>query len=130
MTALWDDILSTSSLAASMQDLYEAVSHNRIAALQLDTIEGLVTHSVQIPVPFHVSDLPQEGEDGRPGLWLTTANSLMAEEAAENPGFLDKSFALLLMMDEKRVTAELRSDPDETTLAMIEFVRHCKPTLS
>ncbi|KAK3903456.1 nitrogen permease regulator 3 [Staphylotrichum tortipilum] len=130
LTALWDDILSISSLAASMQDLYEAVSHNRIAALQLDTIEGLVTHSVQIPVPFHVSDLPQEGEDGRPGLWLTTANSLMAEEAAENPGFLDKSFALLLMMDEKRVTAELRSDPDETTLAMIEFVRHCKPTLS
>jgi hypothetical protein len=54
----------------------------------------------------------------------------MGEEAAETPGFLDKNFALLLMMDEKRVTGELQSDPDETTLAMIEFVRHCKPTLS
>lgn len=130
MSSLWDEILSTSSLAASMQDLYEAVSQNRIAALQLDTVEGTVTHSVQIPVPFHVSDLPEEGEDGQRGLWLTTANSLMAEEAAETPGFLDKNFALLLMMDEKRVIAELQTDPDETTLAMIEFVRHCKPTLS
>ncbi|AEO54272.1 hypothetical protein MYCTH_2296673 [Thermothelomyces thermophilus ATCC 42464] len=113
-----------------MQDLYEAVSQNRIAALQLDTAEGTVTHSVQIPVPFHVSDLPPEGHDSQRGLWLTTANSLMAEEAAETPGFLDKNFALLLMMDEKRVIAELQTDPDETTLAMIEFVRHCKPTLS
>lgn len=130
MRLLWDEILSASSLAASMQDLYEAISQNRIAALQLDTAEGPVTHSVQIPVPFHVSDLPQEGEEGRPGLWLTTANSLMGEEAVETPGFLDKNFALLLMMDEKRITAELQSDPDETTLAMIEFLRHCKPTLS
>ncbi|KAL2129994.1 hypothetical protein VTI74DRAFT_7038 [Chaetomium olivicolor] len=130
MSSLWEEILSASSLAASMQDIYEAVSQNKIAALQLDTVEGTVTHSVQIPVPFHVSELPQEGEEGQRGLWLTTANSLMGEEAAETPGFLDKNFALLLMMDEKRVTAELQSEPDETTLAMIEFVRHCKPTLS
>lgn len=130
MSSLWDEILSTSSLAASMQDIYDAVSQNKIAALELDTAEGMVTHSVQIPIPFHVSDLPQEGDEGQPGLWLTTASSLMTDEAAETPGFLDKNFALLLMMDEKRVTAELQSDPDETTLAMIEFVRHCKPTLS
>jgi hypothetical protein len=130
MSSLWEEILSASSLAASMQDIYEAVSQNRIAALQLDTLEGAVTHSVQIPVPFHVPDLPQDGEEGQRGLWLTTANSLMGDEAAETPGFLDKNFALLLMVDEKRVIAELQSDPDETTLAMIEFVRHCKPTLS
>lgn len=130
MSSLWEEILSTSSLAASMQDIYEAVSQNRIAALQLDTLEGTVTHSVQIPVPFHVSDLPQEGEENRQGLWLTTVNSLLGEEAVETPGFLDKNFALLLLMDEKRITAELQSDPDETTLAMIEFLRHCKPTLS
>jgi hypothetical protein len=113
-----------------MQDIYEAVSQNRIAALQLDTAEGMVTHSVQIPVPFHVSDLPQEGEEGQQGLWLTTVNSLMGEEAAETPGFMDKNFALLLMVDEKRITAELQNDRDETTLAMIEFVRYCKPTHS
>lgn len=58
MGTLWREILEVSSLAASMQDVYEAVSHNRIAALQLDTAEGAVTHSVQIPVPFYLPDLP------------------------------------------------------------------------
>lgn len=130
MSLLWEEILATSSLAASMQDLYEAVSHNRIAALQLETIEGMVTHSVQIPIPFHVPDLPQDGEEGQAGLWLTTANSLMGDDAVEELGFLDKNFALLPMMDERRIVAELQNDPDEQTLAMIEFVRHCKATLS
>ncbi len=114
-----------------MQDIYIAVSQNRIAALQLETAEGMVTHSVQIPVPFHVSDLPQEGEENQHGLWLTTANTLMNDEAVEEPGFLDKNFALLLLADEKKITAELQQgDPDDTTVSMIEFVRHCKPTLS
>ncbi|KAK3394565.1 nitrogen permease regulator of amino acid transport activity 3-domain-containing protein [Podospora didyma] len=130
MSLLWAKILSESSLAASMQDIYDAVSQNKIAALQLDTAGGMVTHSVQIPVPFHVSDLPQEGEQCHRGLWLTTANSLMSDDAIEEPGFLDKNFALLLLTDEKKIVAELQQDHDETTLAMIEFVRHCKPTLS
>ncbi|KAK3330339.1 nitrogen permease regulator of amino acid transport activity 3-domain-containing protein [Apodospora peruviana] len=130
MSSLWDDILSTSSLAASMQDLYDAISRNRIAALQLDTPEGLVTHSVQIPVPFHISDLPQDDSDDQRGLWLTTANSLMGDDAVDEPDYVDKNFALLPMTDEKKIIAELQSDADETTLQMIEFVRHCKPTLS
>ncbi|KAK4162082.1 nitrogen permease regulator 3 [Cladorrhinum sp. PSN259] len=130
MSLLWEEILQTSSLAASMQEIYEAVSHNRIAALQLETAEGTVTHSVQIPLPFHISDLPQDGEESHRGLWMTTANTLASDEASEDPGFLDKNFALLLMTDEKRIIAELQTDPDETTQAMIEFVRHCKPNLS
>ncbi|KAK4226929.1 hypothetical protein QBC38DRAFT_479125 [Podospora fimiseda] len=130
MSLLWEEILQTSSLAASMQEIYEAVSHNRIASLQLETAEGMIAHSVQIPFPFHVSDLPQEGEEGQQGLWLTTANTMASDEASEDPTFLDKNFALLLMLDEKRVVTELQSDQDETTAAMVEFVRHCKPNLS
>lgn len=130
MSSLWEEILSNSSLAASMQDLYDAVSQNKIAALQLDTAEGMVTHSVQIPVPFHVSDLPQDSDGDQCGLWLTTANSLMTDEEIEEAGYLDRNFALLLLADEKKITAELQSDPDGTTVSMVEFVRHCKPTLS
>ena len=131
MSFLWNEILSASSLAASMQDIYEAVSQNRIAALQLDTPEGMVTHSVQIHRPFHISELQQEGVNGYTrGLWLTTANVFIGDEALEEPGYRDKNFALLLMDDEKKIISELQSDPDETGLAMIEFVRHCKPTLS
>lgn len=113
-----------------MQYIYDAVSQNKIAAIQLDTAEGMVTHSVQIPVPFHVSDLPQGGEGDQVGLWLTTANSLMTDDELEEPGFLDKNFALLLLADEKKITAELQNDPEGTAVSMVEFVRHCKPTLS
>ncbi|CRK15244.1 hypothetical protein BN1708_017365, partial [Verticillium longisporum] len=49
MSSLWAEILMSSSLAASVQDIYEAVSQNKIAALQLDTVAGPLTPSVQIP---------------------------------------------------------------------------------
>ncbi|KAI1456895.1 nitrogen permease regulator of amino acid transport activity 3-domain-containing protein [Annulohypoxylon moriforme] len=130
MSTLWKEILDVSSLAASMQDVYEAVSHNKIAALQLETAEGAVTHSVQIPVPFYLTDLPPDDESGSKGLWITTANSFVEEDSLNDPGFLDKNFALLLMSDEKKIIAELQADPDETTAAMIEFVRLSKPTMS
>ncbi|KAM0322836.1 hypothetical protein ACHAQA_009177 [Verticillium albo-atrum] len=130
MSSLWTEILMSSSLAASVQDIYEAVSQNKIAALQLDTVAGPLTPSVQIPVPFYVADLPQDGEEGQRGLWLTTANSFTGEDTIDEPGFLDRSFALLLMEDERKIIAELQADPDPTTAAMVEFVRLSKPTQS
>jgi nitrogen permease regulator 3-like protein len=132
MSVLWEEILHSSSLAASMQDLYDAISRNKIAALQLDTGEATVTHSVQIPVPFHIPDLPPLDREGDSrGLWITTANTFVGDsDAFEEPHYLDKNFALLLMDDDKKIIQELSSDPDETTLSMIEFVRHSKPTMS
>lgn len=131
MSSVWNEILASSSLAASMQDLYDAISQNKIAVLQLETAEGTVTHSVQIPVPFHVPDIPQESDKDAHALWLTTANAFVDEdEDIDDTGYLDKNFALLLMEDEKKILSELQADPDETSLSMIEFVRHCKPTLS
>ena len=131
MTSLWNEILASSSLAASMQDIHDAISQNKIAVLQLETAEGTVTHSVQIPLPFHVPDIPQESDTDAHALWLTTANAFFdVDEDVDEAGYLDKNFALLLMEDEKKILSELQADPDETTLSMIEFVRHCKPTLS
>lgn len=132
MSHLWDEILQTSSLAASMQDLYDAISRNKIAALQLETSEGTITHSVQIPVPFHIADLPpQDREEDSRGLWITTVNSFVGDnDTIEEPHYLDKNFALLLKDDDKKIIAELSADPDDTTLSMIEFVRHSKPTVS
>ncbi|KAI0484761.1 nitrogen permease regulator of amino acid transport activity 3-domain-containing protein [Xylariaceae sp. FL0804] len=130
MSVLWKEILEVSSLAACMHDVYEAVSHNKIAALQLETSEGTITHSVQIPVPFYLRDLPQEEDVHSRGLWLTTANYFVEEDGLHDPEFLDRNFALLLMSDEKKIIAELQADADETTAAMIEFVRISKPTMS
>ena len=130
MSSLWSEILATSSLAASMQEVYDAISQNRIAAIQLDTPVGMVTHSVQIPMPFHIPDLPVEDESAAKGLWLTTANSFHHDEHIDEPAYLDKNFALLLMEDEKKIISELQVDPDETAMHMIEFVKHSKPTMS
>lgn len=135
MSVLWRQILETSSLAASMQDVYEAVCANKIAALQLDTAEGMVTHSVQIPVPFHLSDLPNTDDaeaEGLRGLWITTANNFADTDMAaiDDPSFLDKTFALLLLHDEKKIIGELQGDPDEATNTMIDFVRLSKPITS
>ena len=130
MRSLWDEILGTSSLAASMKEIYDAVSQNKIASLSLETVDSMVDHSVQIPVPFHVSDLPPDPDGDQCGLWLTTANSFIPDNEIEEPEYLDKNFALLLLADEKRIIAQLQGDPDGTTVSMVEFVRHCKPTMS
>ncbi|KAK7951167.1 uncharacterized protein PG986_006895 [Apiospora aurea] len=138
MSVLWRNILDSSSLAASIQDIYEAVTANRIAALALETPEGTVTHSVQIPMPFYLSDLPSmdaiddAAAERFKGLWITTANTFgdVFETGHEDPSFLDKTFALLLLQDEKKIVAELQADPDDTTVAMVEFVRLSKPTTS
>lgn len=130
MSILWKEVLQVSSLAAAMQDIYEAVSQNKIAALHLDTAAGVLTPSFQIPAPFYLSDLPPEDDSRQRGLWLTTANAFMSPEDLEEPGFLDRNFALLLMDDEKKIVAELQADPDPTTVSMVEFVRLSKPTMS
>ncbi|KAI1365611.1 nitrogen permease regulator of amino acid transport activity 3-domain-containing protein [Xylaria arbuscula] len=131
MSVLWKEILDVSSLAACVQDIYEAVSQNKIAALQLETPEGTIAHSVQISVPFYLTDLPPEEEaESTRGLWITTANYFVEEDSLHDPSFLDKNFGLLLMSDEKKIIAELQADADEATAAMVEFVRLSKPTMS
>jgi hypothetical protein len=130
MSVLWKEILQSSSLAAAMHDIYEAVSQNKVAALHLDTASGALTPSVQIPVPFYIDDLPQGEEGTQRGLWLTTANTFISQDALEEPGFLDRNFALLLTDDEKKIISELQADPDPTTASMVEFVRLSKPTQS
>jgi nitrogen permease regulator 3-like protein len=135
LSTLWRHILETSSLAASMQDIYEAVCANKIVALQLDTPEGTVAHSVQIPVPFHLPDLPGTDDvqaEGLRGLWITTANNFADTDVGtvDDPTFLDKTFGLLLLHNEKKIITELQTDPEDSPNAMVEFVRLSKPTLS
>ncbi|KJZ79115.1 hypothetical protein HIM_01266 [Hirsutella minnesotensis 3608] len=130
ISTLWKELLHMSSLAASIHDIYEAISQNKIATLHLDTAAGVLTPSVQIPALDYVSDIPADHEQGQRGLWLTTANAFLSQDALDEPGFLERNFALLLMDDEKKIIAELQSDRDPTTVSMVEFVRLAKPTMS
>jgi hypothetical protein len=77
-----------------------------------------------------VPDIPQDTNQDQRGLWLTSANAFLSQDALEEPGFLDRNFALLLMDDEKKIISELQADPDMTTVSMVEFVRLSKPTMS
>lgn len=130
MGELWTHILKAQPLAVAIKDIYESLSQNRIVSLQLDTTNGPLNLSMQIPVPFYVSDLPLEGDESQHGLWLTTANTYIPDEALEDPEYLDKTFALLLMDSEKKIISQLQADPDAAASPMIEFVRLCKPTAS
>lgn len=130
MHELWKEILKISSLAASIQEIYQSLSQNRIISLQLDTVNGPLSLSMQIPVPFYIPDLGPEDETRQHGLWLTSANTYIPEEAYDEPEYLEKNFALLLMDDEKKIISQLQVDHARSTIAMVEFVRLCKPTMS
>lgn len=118
-----------------MQEIYEAISQHKIAALALEMPEGPpINHSVQIPMPFYVEDIPEDPtEVSTKGLWITTANTLGGEEAFEDPIFVAKNFALLLRDDEKKIINELQTDADhvdQDTMKMVKFVQLSRPTLS
>ena len=138
MSVLWEEILSASSLAASMREIYDAVSQNKIANLRLDMPQGpAVGHSIQIPIPFYVEDVPDDpdnpNEAATKGLWLTTAHSIAAEEALENPAYVAKTFTLLLMDEESKVISELesrRGRNPQSTNKLLKFVRLNEPTSS
>ncbi|EPE09189.1 hypothetical protein F503_06965 [Ophiostoma piceae UAMH 11346] len=131
MSNLWKEILTTSSLAASMRDIYEAVCHNRIAVLDLSLGKGSVSHSVQIPMPFHIGDLQTQHNEAARSLWLTTANNVSRYDTLGGIAAFDKCFALLLTDDdEKKIIAELQARGDKAAAAMIELVKAAKPTLS
>ena len=130
MSEVWKEILRVSSLAASIQEIYQSLAQNRIISLMLSTASGPLSLSMQIPVPFYIPDLGPEDETRQHGLWLTSANTYIPEEADEEPEYLEKNFALLLMDDEKKIISQLQTDLDRSTIAMVEFVRLCKPTMS
>lgn len=130
MQLLWKEILDASSLAASIQEIYQSLSLNRIVSFQLDTANGPLNPSMQIPVPFYINDVGPDTETAQHGLWLTSANPRNPEEAYEEYELLAKKFGLLLMDGEKKIISQLQVDLDPTTIAMVEFVRLCKPTMS
>jgi nitrogen permease regulator 3-like protein len=131
MSVLWKEILAVSSLAASMRDIYEAVCRNRIAVLELSMSKGSVGHSVQIPMPFYVSDIIPQASEASRSLWLTTANNVSRYDTMGGVSDFDKCFALLLSDDdEKKIIAELQARGDKAAAAMIELVKASKPTLS
>lgn len=129
MSWLWSQILSKSTLAGAIGDIFTAISNNKIATIHLPTTPSLDL-SLQIPVPSFLTSLPSMTERSLPGLPVTTANPFIDEEGDEDSSHLNKHFALLLLDDEDKIIAELQADNTELSAPLIECIRLSRPTLS
>jgi hypothetical protein len=128
MKSLWHKILDKSSLAATMRDIYEAISSNNIANVRFMS-DPPVRLSVQIPKPYYLNVPPENDEESMPGLWITTANCLLSQDG-DDGAVLNKHFALLLLDDEEKITAEVQADGGELAAPLLEYLKILKPTSS
>ncbi|KAK0104770.1 Nitrogen permease regulator 3 [Cadophora gregata] len=129
MSWLWSEVLLKSTLAATMRDVFTSISKNKIATFRIGS-KPPEDISLQIPVPSFLVSIPSFAERGVPGLLLTTANPYIDEEGVEDPAYINKHFALLLLDDESKIISEIQNDDTELSAPLIECIRICKPTLS
>ncbi|TVY83383.1 Nitrogen permease regulator, partial [Lachnellula suecica] len=129
MSWLWGQILLQSTLAGAIQDVFLAISNNKIATLRLATTPPLEL-SLQIPIPPYLTSFPSPDDRAILGLVLTSANPMIDEEGNVDPTHINKHFALLLLDDETKIIAEIQADSTELSAPLLECIRLCKPTMS
>lgn len=129
MSWLWNEILSVSTLAIAIRNVFMAISNNQIATLHIPS-KPPADVSLQIPVPSFLVSIPGPSERGMPGLLLTTANPHVDDDGVEDPSYINRHYALLLLDDESKIIAEIQADDTDISAPLIECIRLCKPTLS
>src|SRR5438045_4262092 len=90
MKSLLQKILQRSSLAASIRDIFDAISAEKIANVRFLS-NPPVKISVQIPKPSFLNSPPEDDEESIPGVWITTANCLLSHDGDEGAA-LNKHF--------------------------------------
>lgn len=134
MSWLWNEILAKSSLAAAIRDVSEAIIRSKIATIHLTTNPS-VDLSLQIPIPFYLSQIPSIikpglGNKSMPGVLLTTAEPRLDDEGIFEFSHLNKHFALLLLDDKDKVISEIQADNTELSAPLIEYIKLSPPTMS
>ena len=125
---LYHDIIAQSSLARAIATLYNSVSSLRIAHL---TLTPSLQLSLQIPLPTSISVLPTPLSPQLPGLWLTTADSLPADDDIRSPGnHLEAHFGLLLLSDVHLILADMDAASSPITDALTHYLQVSTPTKS
>ncbi|MCJ1273802.1 Nitrogen permease regulator 3 [Puttea exsequens] len=125
---LYHDLISQSSLARALSTLYTHVSNSRIAHISFTPSHA---KSFQIPAPSWVSSLPSQLSPQLPGLWLTTAHSMITADDDQTVGSqLGSHFTLLLLSDRRSIQAEISGFKDPLTEALNHFLHVCTPTKS
>ncbi|KAI9801009.1 MAG: hypothetical protein M1825_003543 [Sarcosagium campestre] len=128
MPFLWTEILSKSSLAKAMSEVFLSISASKIAHVFIGDSFDV---SLQIPQPDSISRLPTIKDPQMPGLWLTTANIFDEDEDLDEKE-LAKQFGLLLLDDVDNILRDIDTEngPPELSSPLVEFVRIVKPTMS
>ena len=128
LSSLYHGLLSHSILARAIANVFDSISSSRIAHVNLTPTLSL---SLQIPLPTSVSTLPNAMAPQLPGLWLTTANSMPAEDETQTTGSeLGSHFTLLLLSDLSTILADVAAAASPITEPLTQYLRVSKPTKS
>ena len=126
MYTLWPSLANNSSLAKAIAMTFNAISHDKIAHVNLGRD---IDTSFQIPQALSTRYAPGPAEPQMPGLWLTTAAPL-ADDDGDHAATLSPHSALLLLQDDEALLKEVESDAKELSGPLAYFVRHLTPTKS
>lgn len=123
ISTLWPSIVAQSSLARSIALMYDAISSNKIAHVDLKGFDM----SFQIPQAISTPFAPTTTEPQMPGLWLTTATLIDDDDMDAS---LSPHATLLLLEDDDTLLKEVESDGKELSGPLAIFIRNLAPTKS
>ncbi|KAL8957319.1 MAG: hypothetical protein Q9193_005376, partial [Seirophora villosa] len=104
------------------------ISTSRIAHVNLTQSSSL---SFQIPIPTSISVLPGPLSHQMPGLWLTTATSLPANDEVETTNSqLASQFTLLLLSDLPVILSEINDASSPLSAPLTHYLQVSKSTKS
>ncbi|KAI4170340.1 MAG: hypothetical protein LQ348_007131 [Seirophora lacunosa] len=128
LASLYHRYRSRSLLAKAISTLYNSISTSRIAHVNLTQSSSL---SFQIPIPTSISVLPGPLSHQMPGLWLTTATSLPANDEVETTNSqLASQFTLLLLSDLPVILSEINDASSPLSAPLTHYLQVSKPTKS
>ncbi|KAI4101779.1 MAG: hypothetical protein L6R37_004756 [Teloschistes peruensis] len=128
LAPLYHQYLSQSPLAKAIAVLYDNISASRIALVNLTPSSSLW---FQTPVPTSISVLPGPLSPQMPGLWLTTAASLPADDDVNmTSSQLASHFTLLLLYDLPTILSDINGTTSPISEPLTHYLRVSKPTKS
>ncbi|KAL8685271.1 MAG: hypothetical protein Q9224_005884 [Gallowayella concinna] len=128
LATLYHRYLSQSTLAKAISVVYNNISVSRIAHINLTQYSS---PSFQIPIPSSISVLPGPLSPQMPGMWLTTAISLPADNDMNvTRSQLASQFTLLLLSDRDTILSDINDTASPLSAPLGHYLRVSKPTKS
>ncbi|TID21696.1 Nitrogen permease regulator 3 [Venturia nashicola] len=123
-SSLWQKIMATSVLATALAEVYDRISTNQIAHINLG---AGAEPSFQIMQAVSTQIIPSATEPQMPGLWLTTATVIDDDDAEPD---MSPYSALLLLEDDDSLLREVEGEGDKASELLSFIIRHLTPTKS